>query len=187
MPRQARCPLEPGFYHLTSRGNRGAQLFGGERDRAVFCGLVARAAQPQAFGVRAYCLMSTHYHLLVETQTAEISAAMRDVNGIYARWFNKEHGLRGHLFEERFHSKHVADDWHMLEVLRYLALNPVRAALAVTPAEWRWGSFAAVMGHTRPPPFLDIRWTLRLFSKDDTAARRRFSAFVEYMPPQATS
>ena len=187
MPRQPRCPLEPGFYHLTARANRSDTLFLGDRDRAVFCGQVARAAKPETFVVRAYCLMSTHYHLLVETHTAEISAAMRDLNGIYARWFNKEHGLRGHVFEERFHSAQVADDWHLLEVLRYLALNPVRAALTATPTEWRWGSFAAVMGCARPPTFLDVRWTLRLFSRDDATARRQFLNFVEYMPPQITS
>jgi putative transposase len=187
MPRTARHPLEPGFYHLTARGNRGERIFLTERDRTTFFRLVERTAAPESFVVRAYCLMSTHYHLLVETQTAELSAAMRDMNGIYARWFNKEHGLRGRLFEERFHSEHVEDDPHLLEILRYLALNPVRAGLALTPARWRWGSFAAVMGWTRAPSFLDVRWSLRLFSNDVSAAKRQFSKFVEDAPDRPMS
>ncbi|HYZ77210.1 MAG TPA: transposase [Gaiellaceae bacterium] len=187
MPRTARCPLEPGFYHLTTRGNRDERIFLTGRDRTTFCGLVEKAAAPETFLVRAYCLMSTHYHLLVETETAELSAAMRDVNGVYARWFNKEHGLRGRLFEERFHSEHVEDDQHLLEVLRYLALNPVRAGLALTPTRWRWGSFAAVMGHVLAPSFLDVRWTLRLFSNDASDAKRQFSNFVKDAPDKPMS
>ena len=187
MPRTARHPLEPGLYHLTTRGNRKERIFLTERDRVTFCGRIERAAAPDTLLVRAYCLMSTHYHLLVETQTTELSAAMRDVNGNYARWFNKEHGLRGRLFEERFDSKHVEDDAHLLEVLRYLALNPVRAGLALAPARWRWGSFAAVMGRMRAPSFLDVQWTQRLFSNDVAAARRQFSKFVADAPDRPMS
>jgi hypothetical protein len=131
--------------------------------------------------------MSTHYHLLVETETGELSAAMRDLNGTYAKLFNREHGVRGHLFEDRFYAGLVEGDWHLLELLRYLALNPVRAALCVAPAAWRWGSFAAVMGKAPAPPFLDIGWTLRLFSREDADARRQFSNFVAYAPALATS
>jgi putative transposase len=177
MPRPPRT-LEPGFYHLTARGNRGAAVFLGDRDRATFCDRVARASRSETFLVRAYCLMSTHYHLLVETETAQISTAMRDLNGIYAKWFNKEHGFRGHVFEQRFHAAHVDDDWHLGEVVRYLALNPVRAGLSPLPEQWRWGSFAAVMAQAPAPRFLDIRWTLRLFSQDDSEARRQLASFV---------
>src|SRR5207244_11563466 len=124
-----------------------------------------------------YCLMSTPYHLLVDTQTAELSDAMRDLNGIYAKWFNKEHGFRGHVFEERFSAESVTTESHLLEVVRYIALNPVRAGLVSTPARWRWGSFAVVMGGVRAPPFLDASWTLRLFSEDDTEARRQLASW----------
>jgi REP element-mobilizing transposase RayT len=177
MPRPPRS-LEPGFYHLTARGNRGAAIFLGERDRATFCDRVAKASRRETFLVRGYCLMSTHYHLLVETETAQLSGAMRDLNGTYAKWFNKEHGFRGHVFEQRFHAVHVNDDWHLVEVIRYLALNPVRAGLSPLPEQWRWGSYAAVMAQGRPPRFLDTGWTLRLFSDADDEARRQLSSFV---------
>ena len=177
MPRPPRC-LAPGFYHLTARGNRGAAIFLGERDRAWFCDRLTKASRPETFLVRAYCLMSTHYHLLVETETARLSDAMRDLNGTYAKWFNKEHGFRGHVFEQRFHAAHVDDDWHLEEIVRYLALNPVRAGLSASPEQWRWGSFAAVMAQTRAPRFLDVGWTLRLFGSDEADARRQLSTFV---------
>ena len=153
----------------------------------MFCRRVATASTPETFFVRAHCLMSTHYHLLVETRTAQLSAAMRDLNGIYARWFNKEHGFRGHAFEDRFHAEQVEKDWHLVEILRYLALNPVRAGLATAPGHWRWGSYAAVMGLVRAPTFLDVAWTLRLFSHDPGEARRQFASFVDYAPLSATS
>jgi REP element-mobilizing transposase RayT len=170
--------LEPGFYHLTARGNRGGAIFLGERDRATFCDCVVKASRGETFLVRAYCLMSTHYHLLVETETAQVSDAMRYLNGTYAKWFNKEHGLRGHVFEQRFHAAHVDDDWHLAEVVRYLALNPVRAGLSPMPEQWRWGSYAAIVAQAPAPPFLEISWTLRLFSDDDLEARRQLTSFV---------
>lgn len=186
MPRVPRRPLEPGLYHLTANGNRGQWLYLEDRDRVVFLHELAGAARPGTFFVRAYCLMCTHYHLLVDTKTGELSDAMRDLNGIYARWFNKEHGFRGRLFEERFHSKPVVDTWHLFEVLRYLALNPVRAGLCATPDEWRWGSFAALTGHTHPPRFLDPGWTLDLFSNDPVSARQQLASYVSYSPDFAT-
>jgi REP-associated tyrosine transposase len=185
VPRRPR-DFEPGLYHLTARGNRRERLFVADRDRSLFCEELAKASQPDRFLVRAYCLMSTHYHLVVETETGEVSAGMRDLNGTYAKRFNKEHGVRGHLFEERFYGGAITSDWHLLEVLRYLALNPVRAALCAAPAGWRWGSFAAVMGKAPAPPFLEIAWTLRLFSREDAEARRQLSSFVEYAPELAT-
>src|SRR5919204_3614233 len=151
MPRTRRSDLDPGLYHLTAKANRRDKLFLGERDRVMFFDLLAKVSRPETFLVRSYCLMGTHYHLLVETQTAEISDAMRDLNGIYAKWFNKEHGFRGHVFEQRFHAAHVDDDWHLGEVVRYLALNPVRAGLSPLPEQWRWGSFAAVMVQAPAP------------------------------------
>jgi putative transposase len=180
MPRSPRSDLDPGLYHLTARANRRDKLFLGERDRVMFCDLLANVSRPETFLVRSYCLMGTHYHLLVETETAQLSDAMRDLNGIYARRFNKEHGLRGHVFEDRFDAEAINNEAHLLEVVRYVALNPVRAGLVSIPARWRWGSFAAVMGAVRAPSFLDVSWTLRLFAEDDTEARRQLSSFVSF-------
>jgi putative transposase len=180
MPRTPRSDLDPGLYHLTARANRRDKLFRAERDRVIFCDLVAKVSRPETFLVRGHCLMTTHYHLLVETQTAELSDAMRDLNGIYAKWFNKEHGFRGHVFEKRFDAEGISSESHLLEVVRYVALNPVRAGLVSTPARWRWGSFAAVMGGVPAPSFLDVSWTLRLFSEDDGEARRQLSSFVSF-------
>jgi len=180
MPRTPRSDLDPGLYHLTAKANRRDRLFLAERDRVMFLDLLAQVSRPETFLVRSYCLMGTHYHLLVETQTAELSDAMRDLNGIYAKRFNKEHGFRGHVFEKRFDAEAINDEVHLLEVVRYVALNPVRAGLVSIPARWRWGSFAAIMGAVRAPSFLDVSWTLRLFSEDDTEARRQLSSFVSF-------
>ena len=187
MPRTARRPLDPGLYHLTARGNRREPLFLTDRDRVVFLQELSRAAAPETFLVRGYCLMSTHYHLLIDASTGELSDPMRDLNGIYAKWFNREHCFRGNLFEGRFHSTRIEGDWHLFELLRYLALNPVRAGLCDMAPSWRWGSFAAVMGQVPRPRFLDTAWTLRLFSSDDADARRQLSDLVSHTTEDATS
>jgi len=178
MARIPRGPLEPGLYHLNTRGNRQAPIFVIDRDRVGFLGLVGAVAREQKWKCRAYCLMTNHFHLLVESPTGDLSTGMRKLNGTYALRFNRDHGFQGHLFEERFHHVAIKDEWHLVNVIRYLALNPVEAGLCGAAAEWIWGSFAAVVGRVEPPDFLDVDWTLRLFGDDPELARERLLRLV---------
>ena len=182
MARPPRGPLEPGLYHITARGNRRAPIFVLDRDRVSFLRLLGPIVRAHEWECRAYCLMTNHYHLLVETRTGELSTGMKKLNGAHALRFNKDHGFRGHLFEERFHHETIRDEWHLYNVIRYIARNPVEAGLCEEPADWRWGSLAAVVGRTRPPDFLDITWTLRLFDSDDEEARQRLLRLVVAEP-----
>jgi putative transposase len=181
MPRPLR-QLEPGFYHLTACGVRSERVFLDGEDGSSYLELVGEVSDDQDFICRGYCLMPTHTHLLVETRTGQISDAMRRLQGVHALRFNKRHDLAGHVFRTRFHSKHVDNEWYLMEVIRYLALNPVRAGLCGRAEAWRWGSIGCVLGVRRGPDFLDSLWTLRIFDDDPVEARRRLAEFVAVLP-----
>jgi putative transposase len=182
VPRDPRLPLEPGFYHLTARGIRSEPIFLDDLDRLGILRLLRDAQDDMHFKLCAFCLMGTHYHALIETRSGDISHRMKRVNGLHALRFNKAHGYRGHLFDDRFRARAIRDEWHLYECVRYLALNPVKADLCDRPEQWRWGSFAIAVGTAPAPPFFDASWTLRLFSEDDEAARRQLASFVAYEP-----
>jgi len=181
MPRSPRN-LEPGLYHLTSCGVRNERIFLTGEDGTSYLELIGEVSDPDDFVCRAFTLMPTHTHLLIQTQTGRISDAMRRLQGIYALRFNRRHDLAGHVYRGRFNSEHVDSEGYLIEVIRYIALNPVRAGLCARAEAWRWGSIACVLGRRRPPDFLDVAWTLRLFDEDPVEARRKLAEFVAVLP-----
>ena len=126
--------------------------------------------------------MTNHYHLLVRTPEPNLSEAMHHLNGAYARWFNRRHGYRGHLFERRFHSATIESDWHLLEACRYVVLNPVRAGLVKAPSEWVWSSYRATLGLSRSNARVTVDQTLKFFGRDRDKAREAFRRFVADAP-----
>jgi putative transposase len=127
--------------------------------------------------------MTTHYHLLIRTPSADLAAGMQRLNSNFAQAFNRKHSETGHLFERRYHSVSIERDAHLLELYRYIALNPVRAGLCSRPETWTWGSYRAVVGLAPPPDFLATDWALLYFGSNRTRARERFKAFVEDFDP----
>jgi hypothetical protein len=122
--------------------------------------------------------MPNHYHVVFETPEANLSAGMHRLNSTYAHWFNHRHGVEGHLFQRRFHAVLVESDWHLLELSRYVVLNPVRAGLCVRASDWPWSSYAAVLGRRPAPPFLSPERLLGYFGRDRKSALRAFEIFV---------
>jgi REP element-mobilizing transposase RayT len=164
---------------VTSRGNRGQPTFVTDTDRVRFLALLEAVCAKAGWTVHAYCLMPNHYHLVVEIEAPTLSSGLQRLNGTYAQMFNRLHGLRGHLFQGRFHSVGVEADPHLLELSRYLPLNPVRARLCNGPADWPWSSYRATLGMSWPAPFLTVDRVLGLFALDRQRAREAFRAFVE--------
>ena len=163
---------------MTARGNRRQTVFSDEEDHLRFLWLLDAVARRRGWLGYAYCLMPNHYHLVFETPKADISIGMHWLNFRYAQSFNDRHGIDGHLFQDRFYSALVAGDWHLLELSRYLALNPVEARLCLRPGDWIWSSYSAVAGFARPRSFLATQRVLGLFGRDPATARARFQAFV---------
>ena len=144
MPRPPRLEIAGGVYHITTRGNRRQAIFGDDIDRRRFLDLFDEALRRHKWRQRAYCLMSNHYHLFIETPEPTLSTGMHYLNGVYAKKFNERHVVGGHLFEARFGSELIETEAYFGEVLRYVAFNPVRAGLCEHPGEWPWSSWAGV-------------------------------------------
>jgi putative transposase len=179
MPRPPRV-AEPGaVYHVFTRGNRKEDIVADDTDRARFLQIFGDVAARRSWRCIAYCLMTNHYHFVLETPRDDLSAGMHALNGRYARAFNRRHGFSGHVFEKRFAAAAAESQWHQLELCRYIVLNPVRARLCEHPGEWPWSSYRACVGASEPEPFLDIKGLLALFGRDPASARRAFQSFVE--------
>lgn len=138
MARALRRDLPDGIYHVTARGVDRAPIFLDDADRRLFLGLLAESVERFAWHCHAFCLMGTHYHLVVEAVRAGLSAGVHWLNGFYAQRFNARHDRTGHLFGGRFHAWLLDDEEHFRETCRYVALNPVRAGLCRKANEWPW-------------------------------------------------
>ena len=142
MPRLPRNHLTNGYFHATARAVFGTALFENDLDRIDFLQLLGSTAALLEWRCHAHCLMGTHYHLVLEATQARLSEGMRRLNGSYARRFNKRHGRRGHLFDERFASWVIRDERHLEAAIAYVLENPVRAGLCAQAEDWQWAAAA---------------------------------------------
>jgi putative transposase len=178
MARPLRLEYPGAVYHVMARGHERSAIFRDADDRAKFLAMLAAIVPEEKWLVHGYCLLGNHYHLMIETPAGELSRGMRSLNGDYAQWFNWRHDRRGHVFEGRFRAVLVQKESHLLELHRYIVLNPVRARLARRAAGWRWSSYRATAGLERAPVWLETDWTLAQFARSRSAAREDFQRFV---------
>jgi REP element-mobilizing transposase RayT len=178
MARPPRIEFSGALYHVTSRGDRREPIFVDNFDRNALLDVLADGLARLDANVLAYCLMGNHYHLVVHTRQANLSQLMRHVNGVYTQRFNRRHGLVGHLFQGRFKAILVDRQSYLLEVCRYVDLNPVRAGLVAQPADWPWSSYAAHTGMHAGPPWLDSQalWSTLLGDPATTPAQAALGA-----------
>lgn len=178
MSRPLRVAAPGGVFHVIARGNARQAIFLDSVDRARFLELGAHVVERYGLLCHGYCLMDNHYHLLLETPRANLSSAMRQLNGLYAAHFNRAHDRCGHVFQGRFRSIQVEKETHLLEVSRYIVLNPVRARLCNHPAEHVWSSFRPTAGLCARPRFLTTDWILGAFGSERASASERYRAYV---------
>ena len=184
MARTPRPVYPDATYHVFARGNRRSDLYLDRFDYQRFLQLLAGVAQGRRWSVIAYCLMPNHYHLVVRVPNEDISAGMHRVNFRYAQHFNDRHSLSGHVLQGRFKTRVIESDEYLLEVARYIHLNPVRARLCIHPAHWFWSSYGATVGVVPQPAFLTCDPIVECFGHD----RASFAAFVESaIPPVSRS
>ena len=155
MARPLRIEFPGAVYHVTSRGDRGEPIFVDDEDRQALLEVVAQALSRFDAQALSYCLMGNHYHFVLHTRQANLSLLMRHINGVYTQAFNRRHDKAGHLFQGRFKAILIDQDSYLLEVCRYVDLNPVRAKAARKPGSWAWSSYRAHIGQAPAPDWLD--------------------------------
>lgn len=161
-----------------SRGVRKLPIFTGDADRLVFLLILAETIRLFGWRCPAYCLMTNHYHAVVVTPEPNIGVGMKRLNGLYAQNFNRKHGLRGHLFEDRYRSIDVVSEEQFVTLLQYVVLNPVQSGMCAGPDQWPWSSYGATVGSVPAPRFLDVPSVLRWFDADDAHARQLYRSSV---------
>lgn len=158
MSRPKRIFYPGAIYHAMARANGRRRLFVDAFDRLRFFELLGEAHVRYAVRWRAFTLMTSHYHLKLQTPAANLPEVMRYVNGQFAKQWNRRRRTRGHVFGERYVSKPIEDDSYAWTSLRYIIWNPVEGGYVKHPDEWVWSSHRATAGLAEPPEFLDLDW-----------------------------
>jgi putative transposase len=181
MSRPLRIEFPGAIYHVTSRGDRREPIFDDDADRQAFLEIAGTAFGRFDACALAYCLMDNHYHLVLHTRRANLSMLMRHINGVYTQAYNRRHRKVGHLFQGRFKAILVDQDAYLLEVCRYVDLNPVRANMVAHPADWCWSSYRTHVGSESALPWLDTSAVHGyLLGRDVVSSRDAKRAAVRY-------
>ncbi len=170
--------------HVMARGNGRMAIFLDDRDYRQFVHLLGDVLDRFAIECWNYCVMPNHYHATLQPREPNLSEAIRQLNSLYAQWWNKRQGRVGHVFQGRFKDQIVDGTEYLLALSKYVVLNPVRAGLVEHPDQWRWSSYAATMGLCSAPPFLSASTTLRLFGDGPEAVMRARFAKSVLEPPE---
>ena len=178
MARPFRIEYRGAIYHVTSRGDGREDIYLSDQDRYAFLDLLGKCCSRFDWVVYAYCLMSNHYHLVLETLEPNLSQGMRQLNGVYTQYFNRSHSRVGHVFQGRFKAILVDKDAYLLELSRYVVLNPVRANMVRSVRDWRFSSYRATSGQEAAPSWLNTDWLLGQLSHTKSRAQERYKEFV---------
>jgi len=178
MARPLRVEFDGAIYHVTSRGNAGEDIFDDDGDRKAFLECLGKVVNRFNWQCHAYCLMDNHYHLVIETPEANLSKGMRQLNGVYTQVYNRRHRTGGHLFQGRYKAILIQKQSHLLEVCRYVVLNPVRAKAVQRVEQWKWSSYGGTAELGKSPSWLAVDWVLSQFGKRRYPAARHYRRFV---------
>ncbi len=178
MARPLRLEFAGALYHVTARGNRQEAIYEDDTDREAFLSVFGDVCDSYSWICHAYCLMDNHYHLLVETPETNLSRGMRQLNGVYTQKFNRAHGRVGHVFQGRYKAILVDKDSYLLELSRYIVLNPVRAGMVRSARDWPWSSYRATAGQVKALSFLHTDWLLASFARRKSSAVEKYKQFV---------
>lgn len=177
MPRRPRIHVPNGFYHVTLRGNHAQPIFFGDADRRLLTEIVASVIDQRGAGVHAYCWMTNHVHLLMQVADDPLGSIVHGIASQYARRVQASLSTTGHLFERRYHAVLVDADSYLLELLRYIHLNPVRAQLCASASEHEWSSHRAYLGAPRDA-WVTTAFALSMFHPQLPIARRAYARFI---------
>ncbi|HKL48920.1 MAG TPA: transposase [Desulfuromonadales bacterium] len=177
MARKPRIHFPGAVYHVILRGNAGQNVFLGDIDRFRLFLLLQEGTERFGYRVHAFCLMDNHIHLVLQVGEQPLSKGMHNLSFRYTRWMNYRQNRSGHLFQGRYKPVLVDADNYLLELTRYVHLNPVRAGMVSSPADYQWSSHNAYLGNDQFP-WLCTEFVLSQFQKDDHSARKAYSVFI---------
>lgn len=178
MTRPLRLEFPGALYHVTSRGDRQQSIYLDDSDRRAWQAALGLVCKRHNFVIHSFCQMGNHFHLLIETVDANLSRGMRQLNGAYTQHFNRRHRMVGHLFQGRYKAILVQKESYLLELCRYIALNPVRANIAKSPDDWQWSSHHFLVNSTSPPLWLEHDQLLARFGNTRDSAMSAYRAFL---------
>ena len=178
MARPLRLELAGGIYHVTSRGDGRESIYLSDADRIGWLEVLGEVCQRFNWVCHAWCQMTNHYHLLIETPEANLARGMRQLNGVYTQRFNRVHGRVGHVFQGRYKAILVERDRYLLELARYVVLNPLRAKMVKRLETWPWSSYLGTCAQSPAPPWLQTDWILAQFGQRRSSAVAKYVAFV---------
>lgn len=178
MSRPLRLQFPGALYHVTSRGDKKCAIYQDHTDYTVWLSILGEICAQYNFVIHGYCQMTNHYHLIAETIDGNLSRGMQQLNGRYSQYYNRRHGLVGHVFQGRFKAILVQRDQYLMELVRYVVLNPLRAGLVTSLDDWKWSNYADMVGKRTAPEWLDTLSTLQNFSARDQDAVTGYCRFV---------
>ena len=178
MARPLRLEFAGALYHVTSRGDGREDIFHTDEDRVAWLETLAEVCRRFNWVCHAYCQMTNHYHVLIETPDANLSKGMRQLNGVYTQRVNRTHGRVGHVFQGRFKAVLVDKDNYFLELSRYVVLNPLRAKMVRRLEQWQWSSYLATCGQAAKPDWLQVDFLLAQFAAQRARAIAKYVTFV---------
>src|SRR4030042_5728637 len=178
MSRPLRIEYANAWYHVMNRGRRRESVFTYEKDYNVFITLLKETVEMWNLRIAAYCLIPNHYHILIQTPDANLSRCMRHIDGVYTQRFNRVHGTDGQLFRGRYKSILVDEQGYLLELLRYIHRNPLKAGLSKTFEGYAWSSHKGYISKAKKWSWLHKQYVLSKFSRTKNEQLIKYRAFV---------
>jgi len=178
MARPLRIEYAGALYHVTARGDRREDIYVDDKDRQVWLQILAHVCRRFNWRCHTWCQMDNHYHILIETAEGNLSQGMRQLNGVYTQKSNRRHERVGHVFQGRYKAILIERDSYLLELSRYIVLNPIRAGMVKTVGDWERSSYHAMINHKTAPEWLETDWLLACFSKQRQRAIKKYTDFV---------
>jgi REP element-mobilizing transposase RayT len=178
MARPLRIEYAGALYHVTARGDRCEDIYVDDEDRQLWLQILAQVCRRFNWRCHAWCQMDNHYHILIETAEGNLSQGMRQLNGVYTQKSNRRHERVGHVFQGRYKAILVERDSYLLELCRYIVLNPIRAGMVKNVGDWEWSSYHAMINNKTAPEWLETDWLLACFSKQRKRAINKYIDFV---------
>jgi REP element-mobilizing transposase RayT len=184
MPRPLRIEYPDAWYHILSRARQGQEAFLAQEDHNSFIDLLIDTSEMFNMKVAAYCLMNSHYHLLIQTPDANLSRCMRHINGVYTQRYNARNACDGNLFRGRYKCILIDAESYLLEIVRYIHRNPLRADIVDKLSDYPWSSHKAYISKAKKWEWLNKNNILGMFSRDKSLQTRAYKRFVSAEEPE---